>query len=174
MNLPVDIDGVRRDIEQHWESLGIVRQARPLLTAISDVERDNRQAAEFAKRLLDDAEVRGFEKATILPGAKDVLRRCVEASVPFAVATNNGRRVASRLVAELLGLANAPVLTRDDVRRPKPAPDMLIRACRELKATAPHKIWFVGDGRADMMAAQGARVLGWNVSAIWLGGHARR
>jgi phosphoglycolate phosphatase-like HAD superfamily hydrolase len=47
------------------------------------------------------------------------------------------------------------IITIDDVRKKKPAPDALCAALRRMKVASA---WMVGDGPADLLAAQRARV----------------
>ncbi len=49
------------------------------------------------------------------------------------------------------------VISADDVPEPKPAPDMVLRACRDLSVEAADA-WMIGDSRFDAMAARAAGV----------------
>jgi HAD superfamily hydrolase (TIGR01509 family) len=62
---------------------------------------------------------------------------------------------------ELLGLdaATTVVVTRDDVRRAKPDPDLFMAAAQRLKADIGSAV-VVGDSIWDMLAARRARGLG--------------
>ena len=51
--------------------------------------------------------------------------------------------------------ADFVVSTRDEVRRPKPAPDGLIRVAASL-AAADENMWYVGDSPVDVSAAVAA------------------
>jgi HAD superfamily hydrolase (TIGR01509 family) len=62
---------------------------------------------------------------------------------------------------ELLGLdiANTVVVTRDDVQRAKPDPDLFVTAATRLHADIDSSV-IVGDSIWDMLAARRARGLG--------------
>lgn len=95
--------------------------------------------------------------ADALPGAADLVRACVDV-VPVAVASNSPRdlvdaALASSGLAPLLG--DAPVLTADDVRHGKPAPDLYLSACARLDAPPGRCVAFEdsGTGVASARAA---------------------
>jgi HAD superfamily hydrolase (TIGR01509 family) len=95
----------------------------------------------------------------ILPGARELLARLTEAGVPWAVATS-GLMVAARPTLETLGVpADVPVVTRDQVERAKPDPDLFLAAAERLGADVADSI-VVGDSVWDLLAAQRARALG--------------
>jgi phosphoglycolate phosphatase-like HAD superfamily hydrolase len=76
---------------------------------------------------------------------------------PLAIVTGRSRNEA-RLA---LGAAKASrffkaVITLDDVKKKKPAPDALRAAMRRLKVKSA---WMVGDGPADLLAARAAGIL---------------
>jgi len=95
-----------------------------------------------------------------LPGATDLLRHLTHARIPWAIATS-GRAVTARRNLELLGLdPNATVLiTREDVRRAKPDPDLFLTAAARLGSDIESAV-IVGDSIWDMLAARRARGLG--------------
>lgn len=77
-------------------------------------------------------------------------------SLPKAVITNSPTGVAQRALA-LAGLKRhfATVVGSDQVARSKPAPDMVLEACRRLEVSPPEAI-VVGDSRFDQEAARAA------------------
>ncbi|HXG61292.1 MAG TPA: HAD family hydrolase [Planctomycetota bacterium] len=79
-------------------------------------------------------------------------------SAPKAVITNSPTPVAERALA-LAGLARhfATVVGSDQVPRSKPAPDMVLEACRRLDVR-PAEAVVVGDSRFDEEAARAAGV----------------
>ena len=94
-----------------------------------------------------------------LPGAADLLAALTEAGVPWAIATSGYRATASHAL-DLLGLpADAPLITRDLVRRAKPDPDLFLAAAA-LLGVEPRHAWVVGDSVWDLLAARRAGALG--------------
>jgi beta-phosphoglucomutase-like phosphatase (HAD superfamily) len=47
------------------------------------------------------------------------------------------------------------VITSDDAAQPKPAPDMILKACKKL-GLRPSETYYLGDSEADIMAAKAA------------------
>ncbi len=81
----------------------------------------------------------------------------LSARFPLAVATNRGSSMREILAHfELSGYFQAVVTSRD-VARPKPYPDMLIEAARQL-ALEPAQLLFVGDSELDQAAAAAAGI----------------
>ncbi|MGN6453387.1 MAG: HAD family hydrolase [Steroidobacteraceae bacterium] len=95
-----------------------------------------------------------------LPGARRLLQHLTDVGIPWAIATS-GRMATARHNLELLGLdaASTVVVTRDDVRRAKPDPDLFVAAAERLRAHIESAV-IVGDSIWDMLAARRARGLG--------------
>jgi HAD superfamily hydrolase (TIGR01509 family) len=95
----------------------------------------------------------------LLPGARELLAHLTGAGVPWAVATSGLMR-AARPALELLGVpASVPVVTRDQVARAKPDPDLFLAAVERLGVDVTDTV-VVGDSVWDLLAAQRARALG--------------
>jgi len=73
----------------------------------------------------------------------------------LALATNRGRNVCSILDYFHMRSYFKAVVTSEDVRRPKPAPDMLLLAVEKLDLR-PDQVLFVGDSELDRQAARQA------------------
>ena len=101
-------------------------------------------------------------RASPRPGTIDLIARLRSAGVPAGVASNAPRR---HLLAGLrrVGLDDAfdVVLGVDDVRNPKPAPDLYLDACRNLNV-APAAAIALEDSPPGVAAARaaGLRVIG--------------
>jgi HAD superfamily hydrolase (TIGR01549 family) len=81
--------------------------------------------------------------------------------VAWAIATS-GRPAAAQAMLRLLEIPDGvPVVTRADVSRAKPDPDLLLLGARRLGASIEDCI-VVGDSVRDMLAARRARSLGFN------------
>jgi HAD superfamily hydrolase (TIGR01509 family) len=95
-----------------------------------------------------------------LPGARRLLQHLTDVGITWAIATS-GRMATARYNLELLGLdaASTVVVTRDDVRRAKPDPDLFVAAAERLHAHIESAV-IVGDSIWDMLAARRARGLG--------------
>jgi len=116
------------------------------------------QAAEFQK-FHSEAYLKQVDQVQPLPGAKDLLKFLTKAGVPWAIATS-GRIGFARLSLEALGVpSSVPVITRDQVKRAKPDPDLFLAAAEKLGVDIGASI-VVGDSVWDLLAAQRARALG--------------
>jgi len=95
-----------------------------------------------------------------LPGAVRLLQYLTHAAIPWAIATS-GRMATARYNLELLGVdaTRAAVITRDEVQRAKPDPDLFLAAAARLNSDIQSAV-IVGDSIWDMLAARRARGLG--------------
>jgi HAD superfamily hydrolase (TIGR01509 family) len=95
-----------------------------------------------------------------LPGAVELLRYLTRSRIPWTIATS-GRMATAKYNLDLLEVdpAQVPVVTRDDVRRAKPDPDLFVAAAARLDVDIQSAV-IVGDSIWDMLAARRARGLG--------------
>ncbi|HEX9031803.1 MAG TPA: HAD family hydrolase [Streptosporangiaceae bacterium] len=94
-----------------------------------------------------------------LPGAPELLAALTAHAVPWAIATS-GRSAMARRALPMLGLdENAPLVTREQVRRAKPDPDLFLAAAALLHVE-PRNAMVVGDSVWDLLAARRAGALG--------------
>jgi HAD superfamily hydrolase (TIGR01509 family) len=94
-----------------------------------------------------------------LPGARELLRQLGRAKVPYAIATS-GRPEDARSALEKLGIApEIPVITRQEVQRAKPDPDLFLAAAQRLNVPVARAM-VVGDSVWDLLAARRAGCLG--------------
>mgnify|MGYP003632268125 CR=1 FL=1 len=163
LDLPVDIESARAEIAAMFGEFGYFEPMRPILDAI------NRASASVATRdeeiypliirargILDRAEVAAAERATVRPGAVEAIESLRRLGVPLGIVTNNSRAcIVPALHALGYTTSDFVVSTRDEVRRPKPAPDGLIRVASKI-AAADENMWYVGDSPVDVSAAVAA------------------
>ncbi|MEW5739394.1 MAG: HAD family hydrolase [Myxococcota bacterium] len=92
------------------------------------------------------------------PEARPLLEALARRGVRLGLVTNTVGPLA-RVILEHAGLAShfASLATADRVAHAKPAPDLVLLACRELNVS-PSRAWFIGDSRYDRGAAQAAGV----------------
>ncbi|GAA4508428.1 MULTISPECIES: HAD family hydrolase [Nonomuraea] len=106
-----------------------------------------------------DAYEQQVESVRPLPGAPELLAELSSRGVPWAIATSGYARTA-RLALGMLGLPDdAPLVTRDLVRRAKPDPDLFLAGAALLRADPAHAM-VVGDSIWDLLAARRAGSLG--------------
>ena len=110
-------------------------------------------------RLHHEAYAGRVSQVRVLPGTLDLLACLSRAGVPWAIATS-GRLESARPILDLLRLRpDVPVITRDQVERAKPDPDLFLAAAKRLGVPISESI-VVGDSVWDLLAARRARALG--------------
>lgn len=103
--------------------------------------------------VLQEIELEAARKARPSPGALELVGALGHREIGMAVITRNFA-LAVRVTLETLSLHIPVVITRDDAA-PKPAPDGLLLAMRQLNAS-PAQTLMVGDFRDDMQAGKAA------------------
>jgi HAD superfamily hydrolase (TIGR01509 family) len=121
-----------------------------------------RVTPEQAKKLQEN-HAAAYERyqATVqpLPGARELLQQLNRAKVPYAIATS-GRLEGAQAALERLEVGSEiPVITRQQVQRAKPDPDLFLAAAQQLNIPIARAM-VVGDSVWDLLAARRAGCLG--------------
>lgn len=108
-------------------------------------------------------------RTTVMPGAKSALEELRSCRLRTAVVTNKPEGFSRRILFAF-GLMDGVdvVVGGDSGFRKKPAPDMLLGACRIL-GLAPEDVLMVGDNEADVVSCRAAGVR----SVVVRGGYAQ-
>jgi HAD superfamily hydrolase (TIGR01509 family) len=111
---------------------------------------------------------REYEVMALYPEGRETLETLKARGISLGLASNRDR---PRRVLAVLGLSAyfQAVVGQLDVARPKPAPDMLLRAL-ELLGAGPEETVYVGDAGGDIICAAAAGV---KCFALTTGGHDR-
>jgi len=123
----------------------------PILEGLAEIGPGER--LDECLRILDRHEREGAERATLMPGAGDLLAELTARDIPQAILTRNSRDCTAR-VLQRLGLSFPCVLTREDVP-PKPDPAGLLKICSIWRAPVAEVI-FVGDYLHDINCGRNA------------------
>lgn len=147
---PFTIEAVGRMVGQGVQIL-IGRAYEALDKEIDPATRD-----KIAERYLAIYAARSTELTTLNAGATDCVRILAERGIPLGVVTNKPGAETADILAHF-GLADrmAAVVGGDAGPRKKPAPDLIVFACRQL-GIEPGEALFVGDSENDVEAAQAA------------------
>ncbi|WP_416358268.1 phosphoglycolate phosphatase [Aureimonas phyllosphaerae] len=147
---PFTIEAVGRMVGQGVQIL-IGRAYEALDKEIDPATRD-----KIAERYLAIYAARSTELTTLNAGATDCVRILAERCIPLGVVTNKPGAETADILAHF-GLADrmAVVVGGDAGPRKKPAPDLVVFACRQL-GIEPGEALFVGDSENDVEAAQAA------------------
>jgi phosphoglycolate phosphatase/AHBA synthesis associated protein len=97
-----------------------------------------------------------LDRLVVMEAAPETVRALREAGHKTCVITNTPAPMAGRLL-ERAGIATDALVGGADVARPKPAPDMVHRACELLGVDSARAV-VVGDSRYDREAARAAGV----------------
>jgi len=115
--------------------------------------------AEQLQKLHGEAYQRRQKEVHLLPGAKELLAGLDKAKVKWAIATS-GKRDKAQFALDMLGIGDdVPVITRDEVKHAKPAPDLFLAAAKRVGVDLADCV-VVGDSVWDLLAARRARALG--------------
>ena len=98
-------------------------------------------------------------------GIIPLLEQLKKKRIKTAVATNKARK-STDYIFRKLGLDHFfdLIVARDEVKNPKPEPDMLFESCKKL-AVAPHRTLMLGDTDNDILAARSAGIK--SCLALW-------
>jgi HAD superfamily hydrolase (TIGR01509 family) len=119
----------------------------------------SREEAEVLRRLHGEAYRSRIGEVRPLPGADELLSFLTEMGVPLAIATS-GYLESAGPTLDLLDVGeDVPIVTRDQVDRAKPDPDLFLAAAERLGVDIGSAV-VVGDSVWDMLAARRANALG--------------
>ena len=132
------------------------------VVAAGDVYRD------FRRRLVESSG--GWRP---IPGARDTIDWLRARGVGVALITGIDRSVLEALLDRLgwSGGLLSSALCADDVRRGRPAPDLILRSMERCDVSDPRAVAVVGDTTNDLLAAEAAGV-GWSIGVL-TGAHTR-
>lgn len=130
---------------------------RPILEALADMSPEDRRTAEA---ILLRHEDQAAAESTLNPGCEALLDLVNDLGIRTALITRNSRQSLTTVLARH-ALSLEVLIAREDAR-PKPDPEALHRACRQLE-TPTSNAWMVGDGQYDIEAALAA-----GVGSVWL------
>lgn len=128
----------------------LLRETGRDVTAEDAAQLRNLHAEAFAERA---SEVRP------LPGARELLAYLTRLEVPWAIATSGHLESAAHTLQMLEVPAGVPVITRDQVERAKPDPDLFLAAAERLGIGISDSV-VVGDSVWDLLAARRVNALG--------------
>jgi HAD superfamily hydrolase (TIGR01509 family) len=167
----VDWAGARQRLQALFAGVGLdaaeqLRRRRGLtpmaiLDAAADEECEPAVAAEVkaaAHRILDEAELAGAPRASLLPGVVETLAFAEQSGLGLAIVSANGSgAIAEALARHGLATRFAAIVGRSLALPMKPAPDMYLDALRRLRV-GPGEALAIGDGIADATGAVAAGV----------------
>ena len=164
-----DLDGVLMDSVDAWHRTynGIIEHFNSKPMPKKDfrrifgntIEKNVRTIADIPAKEANMLAVKYFRKnighARIFPETKSVLKK-ISRKTRIALITNTPKKILKLVLIhyKIARYFNA-IVTIDDVKRGKPAPDMALKACKLLKIK-PENAILVGDTKNDMLAGKRA------------------
>ena len=105
-----------------------------------------------------------MEKGKLMENTKEVLKTIREKKIKIGLVTNTTKiRTMNELKFHKIRNLFDAVVTADDVEKPKPYPDPILKACEKLNVM-PDEVMYIGDTKYDYKAGKsaGAFVVGFN------------
>jgi 2-phosphoglycolate phosphatase len=97
--------------------------------------------------------------AKLFEGMPEILQLCEEIKIPWGIITNKPRKFTEKLMLKLnLTSRCSIILCADDVSQPKPHPESMYIAAKQLKIDL-HKSVYVGDHDRDIAAGNAANMI---------------
>ena len=95
----------------------------------------------------------------IFPGTLKTLKRLKKQKLKLALITNSPRYITNLILIHFkIKIYFDAIVTMEDVKRSKPAPDLVIKSCKKLRIK-PKEAILVGDTKYDMIAGKKAGVV---------------
>jgi phosphoglycolate phosphatase len=92
------------------------------------------------------------------------LEQCTQQDIPWGIVTNKPSRYTDAVLQQLPLQGAATVICRDHVAQPKPHPESMFLACKEI-GIAPADCLYVGDHIRDIEAGRAAGMR--TIAAAW-------
>lgn len=104
------------------------------------------------------------DKTVMFDGLAQVLEQCTQQDIPWGIVTNKPSRYTDAVLQQLPLQGAATVICPDHVAQPKPHPEPMFLACKEIDI-APADCLYVGDHIRDIEAGRAAGMR--TIAAAW-------
>jgi HAD superfamily hydrolase (TIGR01509 family) len=158
VKLPINYKKLRSELKKLFLSYGIKSNFKPILTSIERAcSRKNKRAKileETAYKIIEKYELEGAKKVKVISGAKTVLKKLKSNGLKLVVVSRNSHS-SILLALKKVGLISYIdlIISRDDVRRVKPDPEMIKKVLKYFRLR-PVNVIVVGDHVYDIIAAR--------------------
>jgi len=96
------------------------------------------------------------DKTKLLPDAKKVLEKIKKNNIKIGLVTNSYKSQVNRILDfHKIKKHFKVIVAGDEIERPKPYPDPILKACKQLKVD-PDEVLYVGDTKIDYKAGKSA------------------
>ncbi|MBS7326908.1 MAG: HAD-IA family hydrolase [Thiopseudomonas sp.] len=132
--------------------------AAAMVSLALDMSTDDSRFEAYKQDFLQRYQANPCLHSRLFDGLPQLLTQLEARAIAWGVATNKPEHFARPALAQLQLLQRAATLVcPEQVKQPKPAPDMLVLACQQLNIN-PAQMLYVGDDRRDIDAARAAGV----------------
>ena len=109
------------------------------------------------------------KEVPLKPNVQPFLQKCKEAGILLGIATSNSRELVENIIS-VHGLEHyfSSIKTGCDVKRGKPAPDIYLKACKEL-GEVPENCIAVEDSKNGILSAHNANMSVIMIPDLWQG-----
>ncbi len=149
------------------DELWVRGMGTPLAVQMLEFAEDEREAETMVRTYQDHNLANHDRLVRSYPGVREVVGELRERGSTLAIATSK-RAVATRLGLRSCGFPEdwfAGIVTADDVERPKPDPEPVLRALELAGESDPSRAVYVGDSVHDMRAGRAAGVV--TAAVLW-------
>ena len=148
----------RPPLPEHIIRNTVSNGAGALVTLGFDVCDKEPAFAEYRTGLLELYSHHLGDNSQLFPGMDTLLKKLESRQIPWGIVTNKPSKFTLPLL-EALSLTQrcSALVCADQVKKPKPAPEALFKACTMLEVK-PEKSIYVGDHQRDIEAGQRARM----------------
>jgi len=146
----------KEDVKKGWWGNSLEVNAK-LFFKNQDMEKLRKDYNDLVKKHID--------KGKLMENAKDVLKAIREKKIKTGLVTNTTKtRTETELKFHKIRNLFDVVVTADDVEKPKPYPDPILKACEKLNVM-PDETIYIGDTKNDYKAGKsaGSFVVGFNM-----------
>lgn len=114
---------------------------------------------QYRSELLDDYMQIVGNYAELFAGMPEILEICEDKKIPWGIITNKPRKFTEKLILKLDLMDRCSILLcADDVSQPKPHPESMLIAAKELKIDLIKSV-YVGDHERDIAAGKAANMI---------------
>lgn len=151
-DLIFDMDGTLVDSQLDFDLMRLEMElpTGPILESIATLPPEH---AERCHVILRKHEFAGAQRATLLPGVRQLLHKAEEREIPIGIVTRNSREI-SAVVLHRLEIRHDILITRDDGPI-KPDPWAVRHICETWNVPA-RQVVMIGDYQFDVLSGRGA------------------
>ncbi len=158
VNMHQNSEGLRKKLKKYFtEKYGTTLSFKPMLQQLDNIrEKLGEEAYREGIRIMDDDDLECVSKSEILKGTREFLKLLKNMGIRIAIFSRNSKK-SVELMCKKFGINADMIVGREDVKRPKPEPDGLLKIINTLKVNKENTV-YIGDHIYDALAAEKANI----------------